>query len=60
MTYQEACEQAKQGKQLFIPGWNGYFFWDYGTNSLAFKNGNYISSNIYESVKNSNEFLIII
>lgn len=62
MNYDEACKEAKLGKQLFIPGWNGYFFWDYGTNSLAFKNKEYRSSgeSLYSVIKNIKEFLVII
>lgn len=43
MTYTQAIEKAKQGRQLMLPKWNGYFQWDYGTSSLYFKNGQYIS-----------------
>lgn len=62
MTYEEACIKAREGKQLFIPGWNGYFYWDYGTNSLAFKNKEYKSSgkNLYNKIKNNNKLMIII
>ena len=32
---------AQEGKTFMLPGWVGYFKWDYNGNSLVFNNGNY-------------------
>lgn len=41
MTYKQALLKAELGADLLLPGWVGYFFWDYGTHQLKFRNGNY-------------------
>ena len=41
MNINQAIQYAKQGKILMLPKWVGYFYWDYGTNELNFRNGNY-------------------
>lgn len=41
MTFEEVIPYAKQGKYLKLPNWKGYFYWNYSTNELNFKNGSY-------------------
>ena len=41
MTYNQAIQCASTGKILILPGWHGYFYWNYGTKELNFKDGNY-------------------
>lgn len=41
MTYNQAIQCASTGKTLILPGWHGYFYWNYGTKELNFKDGNY-------------------
>ena len=41
MQINEAIEYVKQGKLLKLPNFEGYFKWDYSTNSLMFKNKDY-------------------
>ena len=42
MTYNLATLHAATGDTLMLPGWQGVFVWDYATNTLIFKNGDYI------------------
>lgn len=42
MTYNLATLHAATGDTLMLPGWQGVFIWDYATNTLIFKNGDYI------------------
>ena len=41
MTYNEATLRAVTGEKLILPGWQGYFYWNYGTHQLEFRNGDY-------------------
>lgn len=41
MNYNQATLCASLGKTLMLPGWKGYFYWNYSTKELNFKNGNY-------------------
>lgn len=41
MSHKEAIELSKIGKKLLLPKWQGYFYWNYATQELNFKNGNY-------------------
>lgn len=45
MTYNEATLRAATGDKLLLPGWQGYFYWNYSNNSLEFKNGDYHLNN---------------
>ena len=42
MDYNRATLFAATGQTLMLPGWEGVFVWDYSTNTLIFKNGDYI------------------
>jgi hypothetical protein len=42
MNYNLATLHAATGDTLMLPGWQGVFVWDYATNTLIFKNGDYI------------------
>ena len=41
MNYNQATLYAATGKTLLLPGWRGYFTWDYTNKELVFKNGDY-------------------
>lgn len=41
MTYSEATLHAATGEILMLPGWHGYFYWNYNTNELNFRDGDY-------------------
>lgn len=41
MTYNQATLHAATGKVLMLPGWHGYFYWNYGTKELNFRDGDY-------------------
>lgn len=45
MNYNLATLYAATGKVLMLPGWGGYFKWDYSKNELYFQNGDYILDN---------------
>lgn len=45
MIYSEAIIHAISGKTLMLPGWHGYFYWNYSTNDLNFKDGDYRLNN---------------
>ena len=45
MDYNEAINYAKQGKTLMLPNWVGYFYWNYNSDTLYFKNNNYYLNN---------------
>ena len=45
MDYNQATLQAATGAILMLPGWEGIFVWDYSTNTLIFKNGDYYLTN---------------
>jgi hypothetical protein len=45
MDYNQATLQAATGATLMLPGWEGIFVWDYSTNTLIFKNGDYHLTN---------------
>ena len=42
MNYNLATLHAATGDTIMLPGWKGVFVWDYATNTLIFKNGDYI------------------
>ena len=41
MDYNKAILYAIRGYTLLLPGWGGYFYWDYAKKELNFKNGDY-------------------
>ena len=41
MTYNQALLCARSGYIIMLPGWEGYFYWNYSTNDFNFKNKNY-------------------
>lgn len=41
MNYNQATLHAATGKVLLLPEWKGYFYWNYGTKELNFRNGDY-------------------
>lgn len=41
MTYNQATIYAAAGKTLLLPGWKGYFYWNWNTRELNFRNGDY-------------------
>ena len=41
MDYNKATFYATRGYTLLLPGWRGYFYWDYAKKELNFKNGDY-------------------
>lgn len=41
MNYNQATLYAATGKILILPDWHGYFYWNYGTKELNFRDGDY-------------------
>ena len=41
MNFNQATLHAATGHTLLLPGWHGYFYWNYETNELNFKDGDY-------------------
>ena len=41
MNYNQATLFAATGSTLMLPGWHGYFKWDFKKNELYFQNGDY-------------------
>lgn len=41
MNYNQATLHAATGKILMLPDWHGYFYWNYGTKELNFRDGDY-------------------
>lgn len=41
MNYNQTTLYAATGKILMLPGWHGYFYWNYGTKELNFRDGDY-------------------
>lgn len=54
MTFQDAEQLAKSGYTLLLPGWVGYFTWNYSSNEINFKNGDYKLT--YKQLKDKNIF----
>ena len=44
MNYTDAIKKAQEGYTLMLPGWAGYFNWNYADNTLLFNNGDYYLS----------------
>ena len=45
MTYSQATLFAATGATLMLPGWEGYFKWDWEKKELYFQNGDYYLDN---------------
>jgi hypothetical protein len=41
MNYNQATLRAATGDTIMLPGWQGYFKWNFETNELYFQNGDY-------------------
>jgi hypothetical protein len=41
MNYNQATLYARYGYTVLLPNWRGYFNWDYNTQGLVFRNGDY-------------------
>ncbi len=41
MNYNLATLHALTGDTIMLPGWQGYFKWDYNKQELYFQNGDY-------------------
>lgn len=41
MNYNQATLYAATGKILMLPDWHGYFYWNYSTKELNFRDGDY-------------------
>lgn len=44
MNYNQATLHAATGHTLMLPGWVGYFKWDWSKKELYFQNGDYYLS----------------
>lgn len=44
MTYNQATLFAATGHTLMLPGWEGYFKWDWNKKEMYFQNGDYYLS----------------
>ena len=42
MDYNQATLHAATGHTLMLPGWEGYFKWDWDKKELYFQNGDYV------------------
>lgn len=45
MDYNQATLHAATGATLMLPGWEGYFKWDWEKKELYFQNGDYYLNN---------------
>lgn len=45
MDYNQATLHAATGATLMLPGWEGYFKWDWDKKELYFQNGDYYLDN---------------
>ena len=45
MDYNQATLHAATGATLVLPGWEGYFKWDWDKKELYFQNGDYYLDN---------------
>lgn len=44
MTWNQATLHAATGATLMLPGWEGYFKWDWNKKEIYFQNGDYYLS----------------
>ncbi len=44
MDYNQATLHAATGATLMLPGWEGYFKWDWDKKEMYFQNGDYYLS----------------
>lgn len=45
MNYNQATLRAATGDIIMLPGWQGYFKWNFEKNELYFQNGDYYLNN---------------
>lgn len=63
MDYNQATLYAATGAILMLPGWEGYFKWDWDKKELYFQNGDYYLNNqqlIDKGVKERKDWYYII
>ena len=63
MNYNEAILHASEGRTVMLPGWQGYFYWNYSNKELNFRNGDYRLDNkqlIEKGVDKRNDWYQII
>lgn len=58
MEYKEVIHIAKKGNIIKLPGWEGYFKWNYNKDALEFINGDYHSFNNIDYSRNDFYFII--
>lgn len=63
MDYNQATLYAATGATLMLPGWEGYFKWDWEKKELYFQNGDYYLDNqqlIDKGIKDRDDWYYII
>lgn len=62
MTYSEVKNKCREGYLGMIPGWKGYLTWDYASDQLCFKNGDYLlnQKNLEDKIKLRTDLYYII
>lgn len=63
MDYNQATLHAATGATIMLPGWEGYFKWDWDKKELYFQNGDYYLNNqqlIDKGVKERKDWYYII
>lgn len=62
MNYSEISNFCKKGYLGLIPGWIGYIKWNYNSNQLEFKNGDYTmpEQELLDKIGNRNDLYYII
>lgn len=63
MDYNQATLHAATGATLILPGWEGYFKWDWKKKELYFQNGDYYLDNqqlIDKGVRDRDDWYYII
>lgn len=60
MNYNKATLYAVTGSILMLPGWHGYFYWNYISQELNFRDGDYyLNSNEFNDIKSRNDWYCI-
>lgn len=60
MNYNQATLYAATGKILMLPGWHGYFYWNYGTKELNFRDYHLDSKQLEDkNVRDRNDWYYI-
>lgn len=63
MNWNQATLHAATGYTLMLPGWHGYFKWDWNKKELYFQNGDYYLSGkelIDKGVRERNDWYYIL